>query len=50
MRPLPVTVPAFVDRCVFVDGREVYRGPDCTHARSEDEVGEIKPTGWTVQQ
>lgn len=45
----PVTVPAFVDRCVFVDGREVYRGPECTHVRVQDEMGEVKPAGWTVQ-
>lgn len=45
----PVTVPAFVDRCVFVDGQEVYRGPACGHGRSQDEQGEIQPAGWTVQ-
>lgn len=46
----PVTAPAFVDRCVFIDGQEVYRGPECVHGREHDELGEVKPQGWTVQQ
>lgn len=40
----------YVSRCVFLDGVEVYRSPDCPHDRTEDEMGEIIDPGWTVQQ
>jgi hypothetical protein len=39
-----------VDRCWFVDGKHVYEGPDCPHSNKSDELGEILPPGWTVQQ
>lgn len=45
----PVTVPAFVSRCVFIDGQHAYAGPDCPHSETSDEQGEVKPRGWTVQ-
>lgn len=40
----------YVGKCVFLDGVEVYSGPDCPHGRTEDEMGEIIDPGWTVQQ
>lgn len=36
--------------CLFVDGKHVFAAPDCPHDRTSDEMGEIKPEGWTVQQ
>lgn len=39
-----------VSRCVFMQGQHIYRGADCPHERESDEMGEIKPSGWTVQQ
>lgn len=46
-----VDVPAFVERCVYIDGVHVYGAPDCAHSalQREDEMGEIVPDGWTVQ-
>jgi hypothetical protein len=41
----PWHLPMEVDRCVYVDGKHVYAGPDCPHDRPED----FDP-GWTVQQ
>jgi len=40
----------YTSRCVFLDGVEVYRSPDCPHERTEDELGQIIDPGWTVQQ
>ena len=45
-----VDVPAFVSRCVFIDGHHVYIGPDCPHGMQQTEMGEEAPVGWTVQQ
>lgn len=42
--------PIAVSRCLFIDGQHVYAGPDCDHDRTHDEMGEVKPRGWTVQQ
>jgi hypothetical protein len=43
-------LPIHVSKCVYIDGQHVYAGPDCPHTRTEDEQGDIPPTGWTVQQ
>lgn len=45
----PMDFPAFVDRCVFIDGEAYYHAPNCAHMRAEDEEGDILPPGWTVQ-
>lgn len=39
----------FTAMCLIRDGFHIVRGPDCPHDRTEDELGEIQPAGWTVQ-
>jgi len=38
-----------VDTCLVFDGVH-YGGPDCPHQDPSDELGEVHPSGWTVQQ
>lgn len=49
MTTQPMDFPAYVDRCVYFDGQHVMAGYQCPHGRTEDEQGEVKPVGWTVQ-
>jgi hypothetical protein len=38
-----------VTKCVFIDGVH-YGYPGCYHEQTEDELGAVQETGWTVQQ
>lgn len=40
----------YVERCIQIDGQWVWHGDNCPHTWDEDELGPIKPEGWTVQQ
>lgn len=46
-----VDVPAYVERCVYIDGIHVYAAEDCPHYefQKSDEMGDVQPQGWTVQ-
>lgn len=39
----------YVDKCVWYEGHHVQGAPDCPHNLGHDEMGDIKPRGWTVQ-
>lgn len=41
---------ASTQRCIYYDGVHVDGPPDCPHTKERDELGEILPTGWTIQQ
>lgn len=38
----------FTEHCVIKEGMH-YGPPGCPHTWDEDEGGDIKPWGWTVQ-
>jgi len=45
---VPQHIPMEVDRCVYVDGKHVYSGPDCPHdGYNRDDPLDLEP-GWTV--